>query len=399
MLVPRLRSLLSPLCVSYAPVRRLKSFSAAVILTRTGMFNALNGLGGGGQLTAVAGDDANTALYSTFAVFGFFGGSIVNRLGVRYAMALGGIGYSVYVSAYLCFNYTANLGYVVFAGFLLGICAGILWSAQGVIMMSYPPEGLKGRYIAWFWIIFNLGGVIGALVSTVRETDGLTSSLTIPFQVPLGQNIHTTTASAVSNGTYIGFLVLTFCGALLALTLANGDSIIRRDGSKVILMKHPTWKTELLGLWETFFTDPYILLLFPMFFASNWFYTYQFNDFNLPKFNTRTRSLNSVLYWFFQMVGAGIFGTLLDLKYFRRTTRARGAWVALFVLTFAIWGGGYAFEKGFTRAEYDAGVATPHNPNDGLPTIDWTDGSYIGPMFLYIFYGMYDAIWQTCVYW
>ena len=129
------------------------------------MFNALNGLGGGGLLDAKTGDDSNTALYSTFAVVGFFAGTLVNRMGVRVAMGLGGIGYSVYVSAYLCYKFTTNLGYVVFAGFLLGICAGILWSAQGVIMMSYPPEKSKGRYIAYFWVIFNLGGVIGALVS------------------------------------------------------------------------------------------------------------------------------------------------------------------------------------------------------------------------------------------
>ena len=31
-------------------------------------------------------------------------------------------------------------------------------------MLSYPNEGSKGRYFAWFWAIFNLGGVIGALV-------------------------------------------------------------------------------------------------------------------------------------------------------------------------------------------------------------------------------------------
>ena len=129
------------------------------------MFNALNGLGGGGLLSTQAGDDSNTALYSTFAVVGFFAGTLTNRLGVRVAMGLGGLGYSVYVSAYLCFKFTSNLGYVIFAGFLLGICAGILWSAQGVIMLSYPPENLKGRYIATFWVIFNLGGVIGALVS------------------------------------------------------------------------------------------------------------------------------------------------------------------------------------------------------------------------------------------
>ena len=34
----------------------------------------------------------------------------------------------------------------------------------GAIMMSYPLEQSKGRYISWFWMIFNLGAVIGSLV-------------------------------------------------------------------------------------------------------------------------------------------------------------------------------------------------------------------------------------------
>jgi MFS family permease len=134
------------------------------------MFNALTGLGGAGQLDAdenlTASNASNSALYATFAVVGFFAGTVTNVLGVRIALSFGGLGYCVYVSSFLCFNHTQNFGYVVFSGMLLGCCAGILWSAQGAIMMSYPPEELKGRYISWFWIIFNLGAVIGSLVIT-----------------------------------------------------------------------------------------------------------------------------------------------------------------------------------------------------------------------------------------
>jgi len=136
---------------------------------RKGMFNALNGLGGGGQLTTTASNGSNTALYATFSVVGFFAGTITNTLGVKIALSFGGLGYCVYVSSYLCYNHTKNYGYIVFAGFLLGCCAGVLWSAQGQIMMAYPREKDKGRYISWFWIIFNLGGVIGSLVSLRRE--------------------------------------------------------------------------------------------------------------------------------------------------------------------------------------------------------------------------------------
>lgn len=198
----------------------------------------------------------------------------------------------------------------------------------------------------------------------------------------------------VSDGTYVGFLILTLLGALLAWFLVDAKNVVRDDGSHVILMKNPTWKTEIWGLWEVFLTDPYILFLFPMFFASNWFYTYQFNDFNGARFNTRTKALNNTLYYLMQIVGAYVFGYALDYAGVRRTIRAQAAWVALFVLTFAIWGGGFAFQKDYVRSDVD-----PEHPNPDTVIFDWTTKGYVGPMFLYLFYGFYDAAWQTTVYW
>lgn len=166
----------------------------------------------------------------------------------------------------------------------------------------------------------------------------------------------------------------------------NAKKVVRKDGSRIILMKNPTWKTELTGMFETFKAEPYIALLFPMFFASNWFYTYHFNGVNLAQFNTRTRSLNNVLYWFAQIWGAGLLGWALDLSRFKRTTRAKANWVFLFVITMAIWGGGYAFQTGYTRAEVNQGADTPDNTADDYVKMDWTTPGYVGPMFLYIFY-------------
>ena len=182
-----------------------------------GMFNAVNGLGGGGQLNATVADNANVAVYSTFSIVGFFAGSLVNRLGIKLTLSFGGLGYCLYIASYLSYNHDANGGFVTAAGAILGLCAGLLWSAQGAIMLSYPPEQSKGKYISWFWMIFNLGGVIGSLV-------------------PLGQNINST-AGAVNDGTYIGFMILTFIGAVLAWFLVDARHIRRADGSKVILMK------------------------------------------------------------------------------------------------------------------------------------------------------------------
>ncbi|MCJ1476649.1 hypothetical protein MMC13_005317 [Lambiella insularis] len=323
------------------------------------MFNAVNGLGGGGQFDPVVANNSNVALYSIFSVVGFFAGTIVNRLGIKWSLSFGGFGYFIYIASYLSYNHNTNAGFVIFAGALLGVCAGLLCVAQGAIMMSFPPEGSKGKYISWFWTIFNLGGVIGSLV-------------------PLGQNINSS-AGSVNDGTYIGFMILTFIGAALAWCLVDARPIQRADGSHVIIMNYPTWQSEIIGLWEVLISDSYIVLLFPLFFASNWFYTYQFNNVNLARFNIRMRALNNTLYWISQIFGAYIFG-------------------------------GYVFQKDYTRAE---------TTDTNYVKMDWTTGGYVGPMFLYMFYGFFDAqirrcgtllakprdayvvtaAWQTSVYW
>ncbi|KJZ72011.1 hypothetical protein HIM_08572 [Hirsutella minnesotensis 3608] len=338
-----------------------------------GMYNSLTGLGGGGQVDATAQDHANVALYSTFAVVSFFAGTFANRLGLRLTLSIGGLGYCIYSASFLSYSHNQNVGFVIFAGAFLGVCAGLLWTAQGAIMMSYPPENSKGRYISWFWIIFNLGAVIGSLI-------------------PLAQNINKK-AGPVTDGTYIAFIILMFIGACLSLMLCNANKIIREDNTKVILMKNPSWSSELKGLWEVLSQEPWILLLFPMFFASNFFYTYQNNAMNAAHFNTRTRALNNLLYWLAQIFGAILMGYCLDITSIRRSVRAKIAFAFLTTLTFVIWGAGWHWQKQqVTREEATS--------KDNV-LIDWDDGGekFIGPMFLYFFYGFYDAIWQTSIYW
>ena len=55
--------------------------------------------------------------------------------------------------------------FVIAAGAILGICAGLLWTAQGSLMLAYPTEDQKGKFIGIFWGIFNMGAVVGASVS------------------------------------------------------------------------------------------------------------------------------------------------------------------------------------------------------------------------------------------
>jgi hypothetical protein len=154
-----------------------------------------------------------------------------------------------------------------------------------------------------------------------------------------------------------------FLGAVLALLLTNAKDVVRDDGSRVVLMKNPTWQTEVIGLWETVKYEPLVVLLFPMFWSSNWFYTYQQNSVNGARFDTRTRALNGLLYYLAQIAGALGLGYLLDLDNIKRSTRAKACLLMLFVATMAIYGGGYAWEEKYTRWD----VNTAINPATNLP--------------------------------
>lgn len=147
-----------------------------------------------------------------------------------------------------------------------------------------------------------------------------------------------------------------------------------------------------MGLVETVRFEPFVILLFPMFFASNWFYTYHFNAINGSYFNTRTKALNGLLYYLAQIIGAILVGYAVDQERVSRSMRAKAGLVVLFSLTMIIWGGGYAFAKTYTRADVAEWTAT-----SGFE--DWTDSGYVAHMFLYIFYGLYDSMWQAYVYW
>jgi hypothetical protein len=238
-------------------------------------------------------------------------------------------------------------------------------------MLAYPTEGDKAKFIAIFWAIFNLGGVLGSAVS-----------FAINFKNPAGN---------ASNATYIAFLVLTLVGSVIPFFMTKPKDVVRTDGSKLPVPVNPSWKIELIGLYVALKTDPLILLLFPMFFASNWFYAWQFNDFNGSLFNIRTRSLNSMLYWSAQIVGSLIMATVLDKKSLSRRTRAFIGWAMVFVMVFVVHGWALVYVR-----EYDRNSPIVTDPT---LRIDFSEKRYVGRVFLYIFFGLLDSMWQTTVYW
>lgn len=235
-------------------------------------------------------------------------------------------------------------------------------------MTTYVPESQKGRAIAVFWIIFNLGGGVGSLAS-------------------FGLNFHSTSGT-VSNATYIALLVVMAVGWLLGVFICP-PAYVRVAQLQPTPIEEKNWK-QIARSWVKTILDWRVLCMLPLFFSANVFYSYQQNVVNGMTFDIRTRSLNGALYWIAQMLGGLIIGLILDMPKLDRPSRARVAWLFLFVVGMATWGGGYAFQKWSDR-----------RTAQGLKQdIDYTDSDVsVGPIFLYIFYGAYDAFWQSFCYW
>ncbi|CDK26257.1 unnamed protein product [Kuraishia capsulata CBS 1993] len=335
-----------------------------------GMYSAVTALGAGGTLDATVVNNSNVALYSTFATVGFFSGTICNKVGIRPLLSSGGWGYALYVSSLLCFNHTGNGSFVIAAGAILGVCASFLWTAQGTIMLSYAEEGNKGKSIGRFWAIFKLGKVIGCFI-------------------PLVQTVNST-GNQLGDGSYAGFIVLIVIGAIMAAALLPIRLVRKADNSRVVMKPNPTWKSELKGLWVVLKLEPWIILLFPMFWSSYWFGTYESNDYNLVNFNIRTRSLNGLLFATCEGLGALGAGAFLDLRFCSRKQMARIGLLVVFVLTMVIWGGGLKVQLGYTRETV--------KQSDWV-RIDWSDRKYGGYVVLYMLYGAWDSVFQTYCYW
>ncbi|KAA8521043.1 hypothetical protein F0562_011804 [Nyssa sinensis] len=332
-----------------------------------GMFNALSGMGGGGQLRQSVANNANTALYTTFAVFGILGGGIYNILGPQLTLFAGCSTYVLYAGSFLYYNHHPEQTFVIVAGALLGIGAGLLWACQGAIMTSYPPPDRKGTYISLFWSIFNMGGVIGGL---------------IPFIL----NYNRSKAGSVNDGTYIGFMVFMAIGTVLSLAILHPSRVVRNDGSRCTNIKYSSVAVESVEITKLFLN--WKMLLIVLFaWATNFFYTYQFNHVNGDLFTLRTRGLNNMFYWGAQMLGSVGIGYIMDFSFKSRTRGLVGIGIVSLLAT-AIWGGGLANQLGYSRHKL------PHK-------LDFKDSGsdFAGPFVLYFSYGLLDAMFQSMVYW
>lgn len=126
---------------------------AIVFFLTVGMYNAICSLGGGGQSDSDLFNVANIYLFVAFAIGSVASGPAFNKLGLKCMLFLGGIGYAMYAAAFWCYSHTEDAAFVKFAAAMCGLSAACLWASGPTIVMAYPTEDKKGRYIGYFWAI------------------------------------------------------------------------------------------------------------------------------------------------------------------------------------------------------------------------------------------------------
>ena len=267
-------------------------------------------------------------------------------------MSLGVAGYSVYLGSLWCFQVNNTRWFVIFAGALLGVTAALFWAAQGSIMMSYPREKDKGRSFTVFWVLFQLGTLVGAAIALGIQFDSVLPS--------------------VSTAVYITFMVITLTAIFSSWLVLPAQMVVRGDGTLVELEASITPREEAKAFFNMF-KDWRMIALLPMFFASNYFYAYQ-GALTAFLFNGRTRALASLLTGLGSMIGSIVIGLLTDNLPFSRRKRALTACGVVFLLTSAIWAAGLGFQVQFARGDLEI-FGKP------LPW-DWTVGVSAGPILM-----------------
>jgi MFS family permease len=222
----------------------------SILFCLPGIYLALVGLGAGGgdasQQHVIS--TASAITFGLFALSGWFGGSILNLIKPKLMIMLAAGGYPLYISSLWYLDRTGNVWFPYLGGAILGITAGLLWTAAGFIQFAYATDDEKTRFISWQWAMTSFGGTIGSLIA-------------------FGINIHAT-ETTTSNALYIIFIVIQVMAILIALCfIVDPKHVIRDDGTHIAIFIKTSFRTELKRQMQLF-TDWKVWILIPGIFVA-----------------------------------------------------------------------------------------------------------------------------------
>ncbi|RDW63236.1 UNC93-like protein [Aspergillus mulundensis] len=337
-----------------------------VAFCEPGIWTALNNLGAGGNASPFLNNAANALTYGLMSVGCFLAGGVTNKITAKWTLFIGAAFYTPYAAGLYCNNRYGNEWFRLLGAALCGVGASLLWASEAAIAVGYPEEDKRGRYVAVWMGIRQMGPLVGGAIS-------------------LALNVNTAHVGKVTYTTYLGLVAISSLGAPFALFLSQPQDVVRSNGTKIPYMKKTSLSIEARAIWKQL-RNKYMLLLIPVFLAGQFGSTYQGN-YLTSYFTVRSRALASFLT---AVVGAAanlITGTVLDLKYFSRETRSKAVYIFVLIFVTASWTWNAIVQTRLSR------MAEP-------PAFDLGDGPFFNSAFtVYMFFRFFYEVLQTYIYW
>ncbi|PYH47030.1 uncharacterized protein BP01DRAFT_414495 [Aspergillus saccharolyticus JOP 1030-1] len=341
------------------------AIASGVSFTAPGMWDAMNNLGAGGAAEPYAVSAANALVYGLFAIVCVAAGAINNRIGLRWGLVLGSIGYPIYGAGLYTNNYAPTTWFMLFGSALCGISAGFFWAAEAAIIIGYPSPQDRAFYLAIWQTAKAAGPIVGGAIS-------------------LGLNAQTSSKGTISAGTYIVFIVIMCLGFPIALCLSPAEKVQRKDRTLVVVHKQASWGAEFKAAVKLIWTRR-VLLLLPAFFIS-YFYNAFSSTWLTDYFTVRSRAFSSFFTNFAGIASSFLIAGLLDRQSIHIKTRAKIGFLSIIVILTGTWIWACVLQSQF----YSAPEA---------PTFDWFTGGF-GKSYALIFFWQFGGqAFQQFLYW
>jgi len=328
-----------------------------------GLWNAMNALGAGGAQKPFLVNAANALVFGLMGFLCLFGAPIANRIGLKWTLFLGAVGYPLYSAALYTNSKYGNVWFVLVGAVACGLSAGLFWASEGAIALGYPEASKRGRYLnIWLW--FRTGGPLlgGAIV------------------LALNHNSASKKKGKVEPSTYLVFVALQTVAAPLALLLSSPEKVQRADGTKVVLKAEASFKGEFKALWEAS-KQKQIILLLPIFWAA--YFNQYSGNFQTYYFGVRARALIGFTSNFGTLLSSQLMSTLLDYKGLGVKKRLVWGYYYVVALHIVAWVYGWVVQEKYTA-----------NP----PAYDWEDKGFVEGYFVLLLWDFARQALQNWLY-
>ncbi|KAI0729071.1 major facilitator superfamily domain-containing protein [Fomitopsis betulina] len=318
-------------------------------LLAPGIWNAMNSLGAGGARKPYLVNASNALTFSLMVLTCYFSSVLVRFIGIKWTLIMGTTGYAPYAAGLYTNNRFGNEWLVLLGAALCGLSAGIFWTSEAAIALSYPEPYNQGRFLG-LWLTFRVGGqVLGGAIN-------------------LGINAKRDEAGSVSYYVYLVFIALQALAPFAGLLLNRPEQVERKDGVPVRLQITGSPLVELKEMATLFFSKNFLLivpLISQAVYSEAVTFTYQ-----SLWFTVRVRALGSFLSGIVALLAGNLLGAFLDYTKLKLHTRARWAFFVIFGLQGAWWIWATILVTDFRKTQ---------------PTYDWVDPGFAKGFALFLF--------------